>query len=377
MIEGLDGSGKSTVSRYLANVLNTAYKDRVKLSFEPHDPSCAGLFIRQVLTKKIKNFSSKMLPLAFAANRLDHCTRVIQPWLEGKKARILISDRYYLSSLVYQSSDHFSFAEVMELNNQARKPDLIFFLNVSDKVCYERMKVRNQPRELFEKKLDATRATYLRAIAFLRENKGDHILEIDGSGSIEEVGRQLLEEIYRYAPEWKIGTREKTAKVKLDEAVNDHSRYTLEDFIKETERDQSAVALRKKLDRLSDEQLISLFFSYFESQGYEVGNKVANPQAEVIEMTYQATMGITFRGSALLLKEGQTADEILKIAVELGEMSDFMLAIFVPGAALAPPHFEREKISYLNGKEALFPALRIFTRNDLAQGISAWMKKIN
>ncbi|MDF1864445.1 MAG: dTMP kinase, partial [Saprospiraceae bacterium] len=108
VIEGLDGSGKTTAGRRLTEVLNNTFQNKTKLTYEPHDPSCGGLFIRQVLTKKIKKFDHHVLALSYAANRLDHCCREIEPWLERDDGRIVISDRYYLSSLVYQSRPDFS-----------------------------------------------------------------------------------------------------------------------------------------------------------------------------------------------------------------------------------------------------------------------------
>ena len=47
VIEGLDGSGKTEISRRLTQILeqNPRYEGKVKLTFEPHDPSCAGVYI--------------------------------------------------------------------------------------------------------------------------------------------------------------------------------------------------------------------------------------------------------------------------------------------------------------------------------------------
>ena len=203
-IEGLDGSGKSSVARRLADILDDPNKGEiVQLTYEPHDPSCAGTFIRQVLTKEIKTFTPRVLALAFAANRLDHCDREIIPWLEGGKNRVVISDRYYLSSLVYQSSDDFPYASVLALNEKAKKPDIIFFIDVSPEVCYQRMKIRNQPEELFEKNLSESRKKYHEALSFLRTHNLDNIVEIDGSGSIIEVTDAILQKIYAFEPAWK------------------------------------------------------------------------------------------------------------------------------------------------------------------------------
>jgi len=197
VIEGLDGSGKTSVARQLVDMLEHALNASVKLTYEPHDPSCAGLFIRQVLMKEIRNISPQVLPLAFAANRLDHCDRDINPWLDEGAGRIVVCDRYYLSSLVYQSSEDFPFESVMELNKFARRPDITFFINVSDKVCYERMKIRNQPQELFEENLSHSRKKYVDAMKYLRTTRGEQIVEVDGNGSIAEVVDAITSEIHK------------------------------------------------------------------------------------------------------------------------------------------------------------------------------------
>jgi len=135
-----------------------------------------------------------VLPLSFAANRLDHCARLINPLLK-EKGNIIISDRYYLSSLVYQSSVDFPFESVMTLNEKATQPHLIFFLNVSNEVCYARMNTRNQAEELFESRLEEHRNKYRQAIDFLKTKKGDTIVEIDGNGTVEQTVKQMVQHL--------------------------------------------------------------------------------------------------------------------------------------------------------------------------------------
>ncbi len=200
VIEGLDGSGKSSASQALAALLDPLSKGIVKLTYEPNNDMVGGVFIRDILMKKHTSFTPEILPLAFATNRLDHGDRVIRPWL-AKEGHIVLCDRYYLSSLVYQSSPQFPFEKVMLFNAYALKPDVIFFINVDSKVCYERMKIRNQPEELFEANLDESRQKYFAAIKFLRNEHNENIIEIDGSGTIEEVVEQILKEIYKLAPQ--------------------------------------------------------------------------------------------------------------------------------------------------------------------------------
>lgn len=203
VIEGLDGSGKSSASAALKEQLEQNFLGKIKRSYEPHNPSCGGDYIRDVLEKRITEFDPFVLALAYAANRLDHNARLINPWLAKGDDHIFICDRYYLSSLVYNSSDDFSFDQVMLLNKNARKPDIIFFLNVSAEVCRERMNKRNEPVELFETKLDTYRQKYFTAIKYLQQERGHEVVEIDGNQTLEKVVGDILKGIYKHQPNWK------------------------------------------------------------------------------------------------------------------------------------------------------------------------------
>jgi dTMP kinase len=380
VIEGLDGSGKTSVCRQLSYILDIEYKDKIKLTFEPHDPSCAGLYIRQVLMKKIKAFSPRGLALAFAANRLDHCERVMKPWLEGDDARLILSDRYYLSSLVYQSSEDFSFEDVYKLNEKARKPDIIFFLNVSNKVCYERMKIRNQPEELFENNLSKTREKYFKAIEYLRNKNNDHIVMIDGDGTIDMVVQQILNGINNSFPAWHCpqinkqnlppqltASKEKTT-IKIGDVVKDLA------AMNNSETKSKADVLKEinlKFDNFDSRDLSTLFLDYIDKQSIIIKNKLSWNQNDAYELEYTMPAGILLRGTALVLQERHSYDIIMKFALDFCKMSDFML-VFIPSETDSiSMYYEREKIIFNTGggDEKLFPSLRIITKNELIQEV--------
>ena len=197
VIEGIDGSGKSSITRRLVKVLEATLGRHVKLTFEPHDPSCAGLFIRQVLMKKVANIPARTLALAFAVNRADHCDREISPFLElfNGKNRVVVCDRYYLSSLVYQKCHDLGYEEIMALNASARKPDLTIFLTASTRTCYERMRNRGESKELFETNLNETKKKYFDAIDFLSKH-GEKIISVEAEGSMPEVFDRVINALF-------------------------------------------------------------------------------------------------------------------------------------------------------------------------------------
>jgi dTMP kinase len=200
VLEGLDGSGKTEVARRLADVLRVSLGERLMHTYEPHDHSAAGDFIRQVLAKQF-TVSSRTLVLAYALNRADHNERVIAPFFDGGDERMIVCDRYYLSSLVYNTSAELPIEKVMELNSSARRPDLILFLDASEETCYQRMGTRGGDRELFDDKLAEMRERYAHAIAFLRD-RGETIVTINADPGLLDVLNSIIAVLKTHAPAW-------------------------------------------------------------------------------------------------------------------------------------------------------------------------------
>jgi dTMP kinase len=201
VLEGLDGAGKTEVTHRLAAVLRgTLGEDRVLLTYEPHDPSVAGDYIRQVLAKQFA-ISPRTLALAYALNRADHNERVLNPFLDGADGRVAVCDRYYLSSLVYNSSPDLPIDKVMELNGGARAPDLTLFLDASEETCYRRMGARGGSRELFDDRLAEMRRRYAQGIAFLQA-RGESVITINADPGISDVLNSIITVLNTHSPAW-------------------------------------------------------------------------------------------------------------------------------------------------------------------------------
>lgn len=353
VIEGLDGAGKTSSARLVARHLQEQFPNAVRNTFEPHDPSCGGLFIRQVLTKRIRQFDPRVLALAFAANRLDHCERVIRPWLaqaEVESPRIVISDRYYLSSLVYQSSADFGFDAIMELNEKAIQPDVIFFLNVSNEVCYQRMQKRNLPQELFETKLSETRQKYLNAIEYLN-GRHHQIIEIDGNGTLVNTVTQLINSIKRLRPEWGLFSYEANA--------TNHKKALPTQEIQSSQLSQSSEALQSlqelenKFDRTLDLASIhELFIKKIEQNHFKLGKAISSPvfneNVQLFELTHTLPLGIEQRGILLLCDADIGEDFIMKL-LNLSDwinISDFIILALPFSKDQINASYQREPIVF-------------------------------
>ena len=94
--EGIDGSGKSTISKLVAEKLRSAGHDTI-WTFEPTD-STIGKYVQECIKKQSDPFITSF---TFIADRILHCKQ-IQQWLN--QGKIVICDRYAESTYAYQAA---------------------------------------------------------------------------------------------------------------------------------------------------------------------------------------------------------------------------------------------------------------------------------
>lgn len=136
--EGGDGSGKSTqISRVAERLRAAGYE--VVLGREPGGTPL-GRDIRNVLLHG-DDMSGRTEALLFAADRSHHIDTHVLPAL--KRGAIVLSDRYYDSSIAYQGAARsIGTDEVARLNEWATggvKPDVTFYLDISAEAGLARM----------------------------------------------------------------------------------------------------------------------------------------------------------------------------------------------------------------------------------------------
>ncbi len=186
VLEGIDGAGTTTQTRRLGATLRAAGR-RVHLTREPSDGP-VGRLLREILAGRHAPTDSTTHSLLFAADRADHMAREVEPAIAD--GQVVISDRWYHSSLAYQGTDQ-ERAWIRELNRRARRPDLTIFLEVTPEVAAARRAADQRSEELFDHIAMQRRvaAGYLATIEMLRPDERIEI--IDGAAPADQVAEAI------------------------------------------------------------------------------------------------------------------------------------------------------------------------------------------
>jgi len=194
-LEGIDGSGKTTLAHNLFTLLQEKHFN-VILTREP-GATALGKEVRELIHHQIIPLSGHAQYLLFAADRAQHFSEVIIPGLQEKK--IIISDRMADSSLAYQCYGNGLDLEMVRtinawtMNNIS--PDITIFVRVPVPVALERVNKRGNV-SAYEKQ-----ETFLHNVAQgfeeLYKNRNDVII-VDGIQSQETLKHQLCNAIEQW-----------------------------------------------------------------------------------------------------------------------------------------------------------------------------------
>ena len=190
--EGIDGSGKSTQAKRLAQSL-TARGIETVLTREPGGSPGAEEIRRLLVEGGSERWSPETELLLFTAARRDHLERLIRPALA--RGAWVITDRFADSSRVYQGAAR---AEQRALVDELNRlmigidPDLTFVIDIDPEISLGRGQARGGREDRFEGMgLDFQRRLSDGFRALAAEAPG-RIRLIDGSGSEDEVAARVL-----------------------------------------------------------------------------------------------------------------------------------------------------------------------------------------
>jgi dTMP kinase len=145
VIEGIDGAGKSTLQRHLADWCREAGL-RVITSREPTDGPHGRALRESARSGRLALQDELDL---FLKDRREHVETLIRPALD--RGDVVILDRYYFSTAAYQGARGLDPAEIIRANEAfAPVPDLVLLLDLDPADCHARIGQRGGAPDGFE-----------------------------------------------------------------------------------------------------------------------------------------------------------------------------------------------------------------------------------
>jgi dTMP kinase len=193
--EGLDGCGKSTQLRLLADRLRAAGETVIE-TVEPGGTSIGGSIRRILLDPANDHMGSTAEMLLYFAARAQNVHELVTP--ATARGEIVISDRWTDSTWAYQGFGRGLGVEVVrrldEIACAGRKPDLTIWVDVDLETSLGRARQRNE-NEAAADRMDAqSRAFYEKVLEGYRQlsvEEPGRVRRVDGRGTVDEVAQRV------------------------------------------------------------------------------------------------------------------------------------------------------------------------------------------
>ncbi len=196
-LEGIEGSGKTTQVEKLGDYFKQIGRE-VKISREPGATQIGELIRDLLLNPGLDSMNRRTEILLYAADRAEHQQKVIAPALE--QGKVVISDRYYDSSLAYQGfGRRIDLDMIKKINRWAvrdLKPDLTFLLDLEAEVGLSR--ARSLAFDDLGDRLEREEISFHRRVrqGYLQlARDSDRFVVIKADGDAEDIQKELRKEI--------------------------------------------------------------------------------------------------------------------------------------------------------------------------------------
>ncbi len=188
VLEGPDGSGKSTQTRLLVEHLSSIGRTAVQTR-EPGGTPAAEAIRALVLSPEFAGLDDRTEALLFAAARAEHVARVIRPALQ--RGEVVVCDRYIDSSIAYQGVGRsLGIDRIRELSLWATTdllPDLTIVLDLDAAEGMSRVGERDrlelEPQEYHDR--------VRRAFVELAIHDPERYRVVSAVGSVQEVAKRI------------------------------------------------------------------------------------------------------------------------------------------------------------------------------------------
>ena len=194
VFEGIDGAGTSTQIKKLVERGNTERGEGNFVATAEPTTGETGRFLRRMLGGEFK-VDEKTNAYLFAADRCEHIfgKNGVKELCESGK--IVVSDRYFFSSMAYQSVSCGDELPKL-LNSPFPLPEYLFYFVINPEISLGRVTSRGEKKEIYEtiEKQKKIAAQYEKVISEYEKNaaeSGMKIIRIDAEKSIDEISEEI------------------------------------------------------------------------------------------------------------------------------------------------------------------------------------------
>lgn len=200
--EGLDGCGKTTQMRMLAERLRASGETVIETA-EPGGTEIGGAIRRILLDPANDHLSSTAEMLLYFAARAQNLDEIVRP--ATARGEIVLCDRWTDSTWAYQGYGRELGVDVIRsldrIACRGRQPDLTLWIDVDLETSLKRAKSRNEETESADRMDDQSRAFYervLRGYEALEAEEPGRVVRVDGRGDLETVAERVWRVFHDY-----------------------------------------------------------------------------------------------------------------------------------------------------------------------------------
>lgn len=194
-VEGIDGTGKSTHTKFIVDEIKKRYDKEVISTREPGGTKAAEKIREFILADHGENFPVEAEILLFNAARIFHIENLIKPSInEGK---VVVCDRFSDSTFAYQCAHGAEFDSINQIHQWTLKgfhPDYTFFFFASKEEIKKRIGER-KIKDRFDNEIDINDINEKKNNMFLKlmNTSKAKCFFIDSSGNKTETEKQIIE----------------------------------------------------------------------------------------------------------------------------------------------------------------------------------------
>jgi len=197
--EGIEGSGKTTQAKLLADFLKSRGIS-VLLTREPGGTKISEKIRDILIARENSEMKAKTECLLYAASRAQHVEQVILPAIADGK--VVISDRFADATIAYQGYGRKLPVDMLcQLNKIATsglEPELTFLLDLSVELGLDRARKRKTHLDRLEKEANAFHQRVREGYLDIAKQAADRFKIIDASDSVEMIHKKITDYILSY-----------------------------------------------------------------------------------------------------------------------------------------------------------------------------------